>query len=229
MKSQRSQQHFPPAKRRRIKAQRRRPAYQGPVVPYGKGESKFYDFSSSVLNLTTAGQLSTASAALVAAGTGESQRIGRKIFVTKIMLRGVFKQPNSTAIADGHHQLRIIVFHDKQHNKNGVAVTGSQLLAADQVESFRNLDNSRRFTFLCDETFDLNVMAAGHTGSTDRVAEVGKSWFIYKDVNIPIVYDSTAGAITELTENNIGVMVWCGPFTSTAPQITYAGRIRYTD
>lgn len=192
-------------------------------------ETKYYDFSKTATNLAQTGTLLTASCVTIAQGANESERIGKKIFVTKIMLRGSIRIPSSTSIADASNKIRIIVFHDRQANKNGTAVTASQLLVSDTINHFRNLDNSRRFKFLCDKTMNINQLCGGGNGTSDRLGEVTKGFQIYKDVNIPINYDSTTGAITELTESNIGIIAWCEEVTTTAPQIFYEGRIRFTD
>jgi hypothetical protein len=193
-------------------------------------EKKFHDFdSSAVLNTASTIQLVNPSCNIIAQGNDESERVGRKITVTKIQIRGYVKIPGQTAISDASNRVRIIVYHDRQANKNSTAVTGSTLLESDTLDSFRNLSNGKRFKFLCDKTILLNQLSGGGNGTSDRLAEVQRGFQIYKNVNIPINYDSTTGAITELTENNIGVAVVCSDFTTTAPQIIYKGRLRYTD
>lgn len=212
------------------KTKRRRSAYH-PKMKYAtkSPEIKFYDFSKTATTLATTGTLTTASCHLIAQGVDESQRIGRKICLTKIMLRGYIKIPGQTAIADAANRVRIIIFHDRQANKNATAINGSALLQNDSIDDFRNLDNSKRFKFLVDDTILLNTMSGGGNGTADRFAEVQQQFSYYKDLNVTVNFDSTLGAITELTENNIGIIVWCDAFTTTAPQIIYKGRVRYTD
>ncbi len=207
---------------------RRRAAFRKPR-PIQRGEVKFFDFAKAITTMAVTGILTTPSCCLVAQGTDESERIGKRIQITNFLLRGIVKIPSSVTIADTANRVRIMVFYDKQANNNAVAVTGTKMLSADSINKFRNLDNTRRFQILFDEIILLKVQSGGGDGTSDRLGETQEQFFFAKKCSIPINYDSTAGAITELTEGNIGIICWGDTFTTTAPQIEYSGRIRYTD
>ncbi len=187
-------------------------------------EKKFYDKILTETNLTAAGQLvvtstpgpETDSATLndIPQGTGESQRIGRKCTITKILIRLNCEFLISTlatlATADtAHETLRIVLYWDKQCN--GASATALNLLDTVQYNSYRNIANSKRFVFLYDKLVTFNTTAIAEGNGTNRSsARVIRDYQlkINKKVFIPIEFDSTTGALTEIRSNNIGLRIW---------------------
>lgn len=188
-------------------------------------EWKFFDGSKAATNLSATGAILDDSINEVAQGTAENERIGRKMTIKSIHFKGAIKIPGQTAIADASQRIRIIVYLDKQANGATAGVT--DILESQAVDSFRNLENSKRFGFLYDKTVSLNQLCGGGNGSSDRLGEVIRNFQINKRCNIPIQFNSTTGAITEMCCNNVGIMAICDSITSTAPQINYNWRIRF--
>ncbi len=58
-----------------------------------------------------------------------------------------------------------------------------------------------------DRTYDVNPSAAGGNGTASDTVQFKISDTFFKKVNIPIEFDATAGAITEITSNNIGILL----------------------
>ncbi len=167
-------------------------------------------------------------------GITEQNRIGRKCTITNILARLNFEflldsQSDMTASNDAHETVRFIMFWDKQANGGGAGAT--DLLETDTYNSFRNLANAKRFVFLVDKlmTFNTTASSAGN-GTTNKSERIVRDYQIKinKKVFIPIEYNSTAGAITEMTTNNVGCIV----FSKHGARMKLddsAARIRYID
>lgn len=193
---------------------------------YGRGgELKFFDTAiSDNIDLTghvpaTGGQLN-----LVPQGTQESQRIGRKIIIRSLRLRFV-SRITSAALVGGAGTVTIFVVQDKQTNGAAASVT-SVLTGTNTTTDMPNLNEVNRFNILKKFTFTLNS-TAGIAGAY----QLGqKSFDFYKKCNIPIEFDSTTGAITEIRSNNLFLLV--GVQEAAADDlinIVGTARIRYTD
>lgn len=187
-------------------------------------EKKFYDMSITDASLAAAGQFllqsgtgpsaSTATIVDIPQGTGEQQRIGRRCTITNISLRLniVWLSQSSADLLTArvaHESMRFIIFQDRQCN--GAAVVSTDILQSDLFIQYRNLSNIKRFKILYDKlwTFNTTAVAAGDGAAADSDL-VHKEYI--KKINIkcfiPIEFNSTLGAITEMRTNNIGMIAW---------------------
>lgn len=197
--------------------------YKAPGLGAVGIETKFHDGS---FNFTTAtGGTIEDSIIEIPQGTTEKTRIGRKAFIKSIHMRmnttlGAFA--GSTAPPDD--TIRILVYMDKQCN--GTAATALQILETATIHSFRNLANSDRFQILMDKTHTMRYAGGSGDGAANDYGV--KRAFFQKHIKLhmPVHYDLTAGAITEIRSNNIGVFV-----IGTEADMTFAMnyRIRFTD
>lgn len=166
----------------------------------------------------------------IAQGVTETERIGRKITVTHLSLRGAFVVPASLSsyAADsvalpgwGAERVRMIVYIDKQNNSagSGTAANGPSLDSILEFESgagavqpptvnaFRNLEQMTRYTVLKDVTLTLNSAGEVHAGSTSDAKTVAyQRQFSYNfKLRTPILFkDGTADA-QAATCNQIGI------------------------
>ena len=168
------------------------------------GELKFFDVDLDTNAILAAGAV-TDSVNKIAQGTSEVQRIGRKCTIRSINWRWRIRKDAATASSSTGDTVRVILFLDKQ--ANGQTATVTNLLESANYQSFNNLANKSRFRTLMDRTYDMNNMAGGGDGTTEDYGEVHINDSLYKKVNIPIEFDSTAGAIGEIRSNNIGVLL----------------------
>lgn len=204
------------------------------------GEQKFIDILQGAFVPAATGTIFptaiatfTPAVAAVAAGTfcqivqgdQEYQRIGKEVIINKVMVRGYFLAPEGATSFSGI--VRFIILQDTQCN--GAAPTPNNILNFTgqpvSVNSFNNIENSRRFITICDETTEV-------TPYTSNAALANNPRYvpfeIFKKVNIPIVYDSSAttGALATIRSNNIlGVAV--SPDAET--QVVFNCRLRYSD
>lgn len=185
---------------------------------YGRisgSEMKFLDTTYSQ-GSDDAGQI-LGSANLIAQGAGESQRVGRKVMLKKISIRGYVQSANT---ANQNDYVRLICYLDKQCNGANAAVT--DILETDAINSFNNLANKSRFKILRDMKF-----------SSKDYSTTGQVFMPFEEnikCNIPLEFDGATGAITEIRSNNIGFLLIGQQDTAANPfTVTYTTRVRYSD
>ncbi len=178
--------------------------YYGRFHTHKTPELKFHDFQ---LNDAAVAATWTVfpSINLIPQGTTEITRIGRACTIKSIWWKVHMFKALSNSTSNTHDVLRMVMFIDKQCN--GAAAGATDLWEVDDFQSFRNLANQHRFTILCDKTISLNSYAGAGNGTANDFASFGKDTQIYKKVSIPLEFNSTAGAITEIRSNNIGIML----------------------
>ncbi len=202
----------PTYKRRRTSAPPFRPVRDRVGGYYGRfaganAELKFKDVTVDDAIIAAGGVLTT-SINLIAQGTGESERIGRKCVLKSIMWRGSLSIPPLELEGNpgDTERFRLIVYQDKQ--TNGAAATALGILEAVSVDDFRNLANSGRFNILWDHHMVLNYATLSHFAvNSFSMSEVRKNFSFMKKCNIPLEFDNTVGALTELRSNNIGLLI----------------------
>ncbi len=191
------------AARRTMKTRMRR-AYRSPRS-YQPGELKFHDVDHDDAAIVANWTLNATSINLIPQGVTEITRIGRKCTIKKIMWRGSLQRGAQVAAAAGGEIVRLLVVQDKQCNGATATVTG--VLESDDYASFRNLANAGRFIIHMDQMFAMNASAGDGDGTTEDYASARQHFSFFKDVNIPLEFSAAAGAITELTSNNLFIMV----------------------
>jgi len=182
-------------------------------------EKKFYD--SSWGPTTLAGTSTIVSTFLaIAQGTTEVTRVGGKINVCNINFRGEILGLNST---DGAPEVvRCIWLWDKQ--ANGAAPTATDILAADHINAFLNMDNTERFQIVKDKMYTIDTNCYDTVG--DVIFSNSKIVKLNYKCSVPIHYSSTTGAITEIKSNNfIFLFVAIGAKAA----IRYRVRVKFTD
>ncbi len=190
-----------------------------------KAEIKFHDVDIDDPSIAQNGTILT-SANLIAQGTASDQRIGRKCTVVGINWRYNLKLSGVVgANAQSSEQVRLVMYLDKQANGAAAAVT--DILSTDFYQSFNKLANKKRFTILMDKNYTLNSVGGGGDGTANDWPDFYIEDAFYKKCNIPLEFDNTAGAITELKSNNIGVMILAK--TGSIAVLDSKCRLRFTD
>jgi len=153
---------------------------------------------------------------LIPQGDGPSARDGNKCTVKSVQLRGVLTTPGPVS----YMYLRLVL--DTQCNGAAAAITDIYTSAA-MSENFRNLNNSDRFKILCKKDVKVSPQY-GVVGTTAAVTQVD----IFKKVNVPMIYSSTTGALTEIRSNNL-FWVWGSDGAASDDTATFTGytRVRF--
>lgn len=167
------------------------------MAGFKKAEDKFFDTALS-FNIDATGEVpATGQLCLVQNGTSDSSRIGNKIVVKSIQIRGVqILVPGASTT--GACTTYVYVVLDKQCNGAAAAVT-DVLTGTSLASAFINLANSERFVIL-KRFVTKHACSAGVQTAFSQTSEP-MEWF--HKCNIPILFDASAGAITDLTSNNI--------------------------
>lgn len=206
---------------------------RGGFSRFGKATSelKYFEDTQDVQAITTTGIISYISINRVPAGTGATQRVGRKIVLKSIHMRGAVVLPDGiNALSNASTTVRVIMYWDKQANKATATVTG--ILTSADEKSFNNMENSQRFRILKDYYFEVKaqdtLLIAGPAYVTTVANRVMKPVNI--KCNIPVEFSSTTGAIGEITSNNIGILAICSNVNAAHnPLLDVQTRIRFTD
>ncbi len=201
----------------------RRTGYYGRFSGPG-GEKKFKD---TIVNDAVVAQLMTFNQiTVIAEGASESQRIGRKITVKSVHIKGTLKLANTGVVAETVDHVKLFLVQDTQ--TNGSLMTAVQLLETDNYASFRNLANSGRFKILYSKSF--NLVSKSGAGDTANVIFGEDIRTINCNVrcNIPIEYDNSAatGVVTSVRSNNL---YWVSQSKSGFCEIHGNARVRYED
>ncbi len=194
------------SKKKRVKATTTTRVVAAPFkLQASVGELKFHDLDIDDAVVAVNGTIAQDSCNLIAAGTGESERIGRKVTVKKINWRDEIVLPNAQNMTSVLDTVRVILYLDKQ--ANGATSAALDILETDDFQSFNNLSNKNRFLILMDRTHNLNAQAGGGNGTANDIAGIQLSFDFHKAVDISLEFSAGTGAITELRSNNIGVLL----------------------
>lgn len=204
-----------------------RPGFDRSVGFYGRynrGELKFHDLDISFAPLATNGNIHT-SLNLVAGGSTESTRLGRKITVRSIHMRFRVTMPVRTDASHATEIVRVMVMLDKQCN--GAGPTG--MLTADTWDAFNELANKNRFRTLYERTLALNTAGVDNAGSPANTLPVTRALTCNINLNHPIEFNGVTGAITEIRSNNFFLYVQTLQGTTSGTVLEGRCRVRYTD
>jgi len=196
-------------------------------------EKKFYDKTfSGEIGVAVANAVSDPAANAsclnaVEQGDGESQRDGRKIVIKSVQVRGDIRGQIEQNQDDVNKAkvVRILLVQDRQ--TNGAQMTGTQMLTgATNVEhAYYNLQYSQRFKVLYDKTFVLQCNTVGTDGAnTNSVGFSAASFKIFRNVNIPVTFTSTAENIANIADNSLHMLALS---SETNVDLAYESRIRF--
>jgi hypothetical protein len=152
-------------------------------------------------------------------GTGTSNRIGNKIFVTHIEYRFTIK-PTAGAGMDlsGGNQCRFAIYHNKQCNQAPPVMTS--VWAINGVNSCRNPDLLKQYSVSADRIMSMVPTSATTIGPAFPIIGVIR-------VNKVIEYTSNLATIAALMKDDYGFMV----ISDKTPCCEIYGQwqIRFTD
>lgn len=163
---------------------------------------------------------------VIAEGNGESQRVGRKVTIKSVHIKGVMTLIQATDAANTTDKVFGMLVQDTQ--TNGAAFTALDLIDTDTVVSFRNLANSQRFKILAKKVWTFRAGGAAPSGAAFVFSQDQKDVNVNKKCNIVMEYDNSAttGVITSVRSNNLyWVTQSSGGFTNSV----LTARIRYSD
>ena len=145
----------------------------------------------------------------------DGERVGTQVIVKEIDIRATMGYDSTYNQDYGSQLFRVIVWQDKQCN--GAAPTAPDIMrqvpsapTQPDVSSAFNIHNENRFCILADKTYTFNCKASlvqTAFGPNPALAGVSKNMHIkICDLDIPINYSGTTGALSEIRSNNIGIL-----------------------
>lgn len=236
-------------------AQRRRrlAAARGGFVPrvYGnpiaRSETKYFDIENTDSFVGTTGswtdtELDPAGQCLCypTQGTGASNRIGRKIQILKIKIRGQIQIPievdTTVPNVESLCNVRLILYQDKQ--SNGVQAQGEDVMQSGAASlafyMFQNPNNWGRFRVLKDKIWQLgnntNVVEDAGVGNFYAAGNTIQFNWKHKFVKPLIVnYKSNGGSIADIVDNSFHLIGLATDIDPRQPAIFYKCRTTFKD
>lgn len=157
-------------------------------------ELKVIDTAQAQYACTTTGSVTLLNG--VATGTDFTNRIGRKIIMKSVQIRGMVRPATSTPTSA---VCRVIIGYDMQPNTALPAVT--DVLLAATGDSMLNLNNRDRFKMLMDKqvTMGFYNTTASSSVADHTVVNVKK----YIKLNHDTIFDGTTAAIGDITSGSL--------------------------
>lgn len=192
-------------------------------------EKKFFDTDITLAASDVTGEVWASSVCLISQGLAESNRIGRKIMICSISFHVVLELDAIAASATPQNGdlIRLVMYQDRQCN--GAAATWANIFSNTDTIAHRNLTNAKRFYLHYDRTHELPSQSGAGDGSVNDYGSAPVNVRFFKRCRIPVLYTSTAGALTEITSNNLGFASAGFLQASESSAITGRCRIRYYD
>ncbi len=185
------------------------------------GEQKFHDHNVGTDIGAVANTLEVSQIAVVPQGATESERVGRKMIVHSIALKGLLSLGDGTDFDLSADIIRVYIIQDMQ--TNGGVFGATQLLETDNFQSFNNLANKGRFKILKVKEYSFRSQsAASTTAPAIHFGEDIKPVHLYLKCKIPIEFDNSAatGVVTSCRSNNIYV---CFMAATGSNNVTFIG------
>lgn len=209
------------------------PAFRGfrPVGMRRAGEKKLIDVAVTAYDVNTTGSFTLLNGCVQ--GSDYTQRIGRKILLKSVYIRG-FVTPQqavvpSAATASVAQQVRMILFVDSQPNGAAPAVT--DLLNTAHPASQLNLNNRDRFKVLRDEVINFGPLMPGVGTFAELGADLIGDVNVYKKLNLETIYNAgNAGTIADINSGAL-YMFWIGSVASNDQDslARVSARVRFLD
>lgn len=208
------------AKNRRAPAKRfKRTKRPGTVARAKRGADKgHFDIAASNWNADTTGTIGHLN--VIAQGASDQQRVGKKVIMRSIQLRGRAIAGSTGTVADG----AFIMVWDKRPTGTLPAIT--DVLEGVSAQAMNKADNEGRFKILkrCDMIF------AGNSTTPATGLEIQNMDFymklnmrtIFKSVGTGAIGDIEEGALYALSVGNVAA-------GTTAPIFVVAFRMRFTE
>lgn len=172
-----------------------------------------------------------------APGTAINQRVGRRVNMKSLKIRGFVNVPAQTnqTVADDGANVRLVVYQDKQ--TNGAQAQGEDVLTTASAaavvanSAFMNLANLGKFKVWKDKIITLSSPSLTYDGTNVEQSGIIKPFkiFIKFTKPIPVHFNATGGStVADIVDNSFHVIAQCSS-AALVPNISYTCRVGYTD
>lgn len=212
--------------------------------PMAVTERKYFDteYSAAVVLVSTDWTSTIADPATVlnllcpVTGNDFNNRIGRKIQILSIKLRGTISCNSQTdqTLADQGATVRCILVCDKQ--TNGTAMTGVQLISSgagsQAINMFQNPANFGRFKVMKDKRWVMDNPSLSYDGTNIEQAGIATTFewiWNFKGKPTYVHFNATnGGTFADIVDNSYHVVAATNS-TSLVPTLSYKCRVTYID
>lgn len=180
-------------------ARARTGGYAGVQARAAKNELNFLDSNLGVTTAKNVMQIFLLNG--MPTGNDANTRLGRKIHIKSIQLKGTVSWDIQTPVATGgasSGRAKVCLVYDKQSNGAAPAFIdifdNSTTVPSPGPWTMRNISNADRFVILHDEVFDMTVnndTGAAFVFNTDRSLA---TFDYYRKCNLEVTYNTTAGS-----------------------------------
>jgi len=189
-------------------------------------ELKVADIASAAYVADTTGSVTLLAVPIL--GSDMTNRIGRKIRLKSVYLRGTL-QRESYAVGDHPAtNCRLILVHDKQPNGAAPAIT--DILTASTSVAHLNLNNRDRFAILKDKIWSLDPFYLNQTAN-NQYSGMGRTVApikIFKKLDLEVIFNATNGGTIADINSGALLLVTIGS-TADGGSFTLSTRVRYVD
>jgi len=182
-------------------------------------EAKVKDVDPASYNTDTTGTITLMNG--IATGSDFTDRIGRKILMKSIYIRGVFRMEGTNALST---LSRLLLVYDMQ--TNGVAPAITDILKSANSQSQLNLNNRDRFKILMDKQVAIGGqdIAAGGYGSPTTVA-LKK----FKKCRLETIYGGTLSTVGSINTGALWLISIGDQAAGSAAEFAGSIRVRFID
>lgn len=197
--------------------------FTGNVRAVPQQELKFFDTALSFSLDATTEVPATGQLTLIPQGDTGSSRDGRMAYIRSIAIEAIANLvPAAAATAADVMYMWLVL--DQQ--TNGAAAAATDVLTSSTASTaLPNLVNSRRFRVLKRWRIDFNP-GAGATAAINNCIHHIK---FYQKCNIPVTFNGTTGAITEIRDNNVFLLAGSSGATDDLIAVQGTARLRFYD
>ncbi len=203
--------------------------YYGRFSGKGASEYKFIDTTIAPVTITGAGDSMVDSLNVIAQGSKENERIGRRCTIRHISVDGMIQADAVELSGQGTNQWRVVLVLDKQ--ANGASPVWLDVFDRATIHSPFNLQASNRFTILAEKRFTMNRSPGTHLGASDgEYPNWSRAVRWNKNVNVKIEYSDTFidGRMTTIRSNNLKLFA-ISDSTGVIGAFHAEVRLRYSD
>jgi hypothetical protein len=158
----------------------------------------------------------------VATGTDYTNRIGRKVIMKSLLIRGQFYNLSTGSDSNGD-LLRLMVICDEQPNGAAPIITDI-LQTADHLAPL-NLNNRGRFKVLYDKMLNMpawTTSAGALVNGSPRIAYAK----IFKKMTVPVIFNGTGSTVGSIQTNSVYIVTLA---TNNQTAFSFNSRIRFMD
>lgn len=193
-----------------------------------RGEDKFFDIDlSASLGLLTNVE-NKANMVLIAQGTTESERIGRKIHISSIAVMGIVQKLDTDNTTFTSNMVKFELVVDTQCN--GAAYNALDRLETDSIIRFNNLASGGRFKTYKSSNIMMTQTGAGPQSDGPQWGEIHRYFKMFKKCSLVIEYDNSfsTGALSTQRTNTLW-FTQIAELNNEANLVRCLARIRYRD